>query len=145
MTSAFCSAIAFRGLLLPDLVKLWSDEADRVFAASIPKGAAPAPKVPPRPATAPRAAQRAEAAPPRTTAAPIADDLPPPGPGEVQVRVQRSGYTTPNGLQCQRGQIMNLPREIATAAAQHGAVDFITPVPSIEIGAGDAATREITP
>ncbi|HEX3948218.1 MAG TPA: hypothetical protein VHW95_00040 [Steroidobacteraceae bacterium] len=50
------------------------------------------------------------------------DDLSPLDPGDVRVRVVRSGYETPAGQQCVTGQIVKLPARIASKAIENNAV-----------------------
>lgn len=44
--------------------------------------------------------------------------------GEVAVRVLRHGYETPRGVQCDVGDIVALPPEVAAVAAKNSAVDY---------------------
>lgn len=53
------------------------------------------------------------------------DDLSPLEPGEVRVRVMRAGYETPNGKQCDAGQVVKLPADVAQKAMANKAVETV--------------------
>jgi hypothetical protein len=112
-------------------------------APAAPKPATSRVVLPKRAAPAPRPAV--------TKAAPLGDDLSQPGPGEVAVRVLRSGYPDPSGRQCERGRRIVLVRDVAEKAAQAGAIEIIelspapAPTPATPAtGANDNAGQEIS-
>ncbi|HEX3919179.1 MAG TPA: hypothetical protein VHW60_17720 [Caulobacteraceae bacterium] len=67
------------------------------------------------------------------------DDLSPLGAGEVRVRVLRAGYPGADGQQCDGGQLVKLPKQIAeTAMMRTGAVEIV------EVFDADAVAEMIT-
>jgi hypothetical protein len=115
--------LAFRGLLLPDLIKLWSDELDRsVFSPAPPprvqlalassrKPAAAA--KPARPTPSPRPKR-----PPRQAAEPAAD-------GEITLMFLRPGVELDDGTQSVAGDVVNLPAALARSLLESGTADLV--------------------
>ncbi len=123
LVSVELPVVAFRGMLVPDLIQLYLDQNDRVFAppqrqpkpvAVVQKPAAQKPpvvQIPPA-AVAPRRAARK----PRRDAAPAE--------GEKLVSILRPGVEVGGG-QCQIGDVVKLPLEEATRLVASGAADFV--------------------
>ena len=137
-------ALAFRGILLPDLVQLWVDEQDRVWAA--PRAIQPATNGDARRQGPAKAAGKAIVSASRSEAAPIvanghagpdaATPQPrprrqprrpgPPAAGELQVQLLRPGVEMPDGSQTITGDRANVPAETAKALVERGAADFVS-------------------
>jgi uncharacterized coiled-coil protein SlyX len=119
-------AIAFRGMLVPDLVALWTNENDRIFAAPAPP-AAPVPHLAESPRSAPQK---------QKPAAPAAPQLPPPRPhprrdpppddGQRQVVFIRFGVDLPDGSAAHVGDRVTLLADQARKLVEAGAADFVT-------------------
>jgi hypothetical protein len=117
--------VAFMGLLTPDLLQLYFDQMDRVFAPQPkPKPVAVAPKALPKPAPKPRqvissspAAKRAV----RHDAFPIDDQ-------QALVVFVRSGAELPDGTTAAIGDQVCLLAEQARQLILRGAADYV-PVP----------------
>lgn len=137
-------AFAFRGLLLPDLVRAWTTEMDRAVlsARPVPDPAAPAPRAE-APQKLPHELERkrlptvGEAAhrPATTGLIPTGageraprkpDDTAPLLAGEVRVRVMRAGYSPADDApQCARGQLIRMPKDRAEKAVAAGVVEIV--------------------
>lgn len=127
-------ALVFRGLILPDLVKLWRDEMDRsVFG---PPPADPAPRVrrtppPARPTSsmqhgvAVAGGRELTAASGSMHAPRAADDTGPLAEGNVRAVILRSGYEAPDGVPSHTGRKIQLPRAVAVEAARSGAIEIL--------------------
>jgi hypothetical protein len=126
--------ISYRGFLMADLVKLWSDEQDRVFAA---KPAQPAPVA----VVAPRQVAQAPARPAdvkdqrvaEKPAAPVVAPKPKRQPRRDKVSVSgrlvtllRSGVELPDGEQGVVGDVVALPIDAAERLVMSGAGDYFT-------------------
>lgn len=129
-------ALSFRGLLLPDLVQLWTDEMDGIISAP---AARPAPIAQPA-APAEHAdggglqhAVMLEREKPVPKAAKAPDDVAPLEPGQCGVKVLRAGFEAPDGSQCHRGRAIRLPRKIAEAAEANGAITIIESAPLLTV------------
>lgn len=130
-------AVAFGGMVMPDLVKLWTDELDRVFRSPAPNLSAPinpastatyqrpresdfglgwTRKRQPEPASEPEPPKTPERRPLRRDASP--------GAGERQVAILRPGIELPDGVQGIVGDIVTLPEERAQAMVRGGAAEF---------------------
>jgi hypothetical protein len=134
LVSVHIPIVAFRGLLLPDLVAMWRNEMDRVFAVPVAQPApvaVVAPKVQPvaqkQPAAPkPRAVRFVEPASsaPRRPRNP--DDMAPLMPGEMRVKVLRPGFTPGDDQpQCDGQQVIRMPVEAAKLALANGAVEIV--------------------
>ena len=116
--------------LAADVLNTFDRELSRVEAVSTPRQPAaiapppvqltkPKPAQPAKSATAPNPAP--VMAKPTTKRKPIVE---PAGPGQVQARVQRSGYSkTDDGPQYAEGDIVALPAAMARVAIANGALD----------------------
>jgi len=123
--------ISYRGFLMADLVKLWSDEQDRVFSAkSAPAPVAViAPRVAPTPARAVGVADRraivekpvAPVAPVKPKRQPRRDKVAPNG---RLVTLMRSGVELPDGTQGVVGDVIAMSAEQAERLVMSGAADY---------------------
>lgn len=138
-------AFAFGGLLGMGAAEAWVEGNDRILAASRASGAAgtkpaPAPRVrvsaarfvaPPPPSTQRRVslddAGPLNGAPPSTLIARrSADDAAPLAVGEARVRALQNGWSPNNDRpQCYAGQLIRMPADLATAAAERGLVEIV--------------------
>ncbi len=98
------------------------------FKANLAQMAGP-PALAPRAAPKPKPAKRVVAAPApaprpvRPARAALPEQVP---SGQVRVTVLRPGYETPSGEQLNTGDMADLPRDIGHAAAEAGAVEFVS-------------------
>lgn len=122
-------AIAYRGLILPDLIKMWADNLDRAFAGPRRRAAAAPRAVPPAPKAAARPVEKPAAPKPKSPRAPRHDA--PPDDGQVAVFILRNGVELPDGFQCAAGDTVNVPAELGRDLVRSGAADF-TATPSEE-------------
>jgi hypothetical protein len=112
--------IAFRGLLLPDLIKLWSDELDRiVFAMAAPPRVQLAPPSSQKTAAAAKPARPAPAPRPKRQPRQAAE----PADGEITVMFLRSGVDLEDGTQSLTGDVVNMPAAVARSLLESGAAD----------------------
>jgi hypothetical protein len=121
--------LAYRGLLLPDLVKMWITEMDRLVTVPSPRTCdavsparrRPSPaQQPPAPLAEPAPAPRYQA--PRRPG----DDLTPLAPGEVRVQVFIGGWApAADQPQCWQNQIIRMPRRAGQLAEDRGIVKII--------------------
>jgi hypothetical protein len=115
--------VAYLGFLLPDLIQLWADDQDRIWA---PKAPAPKPPAaqPKTTATAKaNAAAQPDPAPPRPLR-PLRHDPPPPE-GQASVIFLRPGIDFADGQQSLIGDTVNVPADVARALVQRGAADYV--------------------
>ena len=116
----FIPPIAYRGLLLGDLVKLWADEQDRVWAAPRPQAVAAVPPAPAKLCNGSNPGPRPPA--PRPARVPRRDAAP--GAGQTAILFIRSGLELPDGSLAVTGDRVNLPADQAHALVLQGAADF---------------------
>jgi hypothetical protein len=138
--------VHFAGLLFPDLVAMWRREVERDLA-TLARRELPPPAAPPAAAITPIAAKPAPpladiggsganrgmppikvviAPPSRPPRERNADDLGPLLAGEVRCRVSNAGFSPRNDLpQCDRAQVIRMPRAAAKRAAARGAIEII--------------------
>jgi hypothetical protein len=130
--------ISYRGFLMADLVKLWSDEQDRVFAAKpAPVAAVVAPRIAPTPARAVGVADRRVAEKPVVPGAEGGNPVKPRrtprrdkvAPNGRLVTLMRSGVELPDGEQGVVGDIVALPIDAAERLVMSGAGDYFTSAP----------------
>jgi hypothetical protein len=123
-------AVAFMGPLTPELLQLYFDQMDRVFAprpkpkpAAIPapapvRAALPAPRPKPKPAIAAPA--------PRAPRVVRHDSFPIDGQGQALVTFLRGGVEIGDGTTAAIGDHVSLPVEQARALALRRVVDYVT-------------------
>jgi hypothetical protein len=120
--------VAFRGLLLEDLIQMWVAEQDRVHAAPAPSPQ-PTPVAVVKPVPAKPAAKPVV---PMTPVAPAEPAKPKPRPlrkdtvavGGRLVSVLRSGIDI-DGFQCRAGDQIALPAEQAELLVRAGSCDYV--------------------
>jgi hypothetical protein len=123
--------VAFIGLLTPELLQLYFDQMDRVFAprpkpkpAAIPaptRAALPAPRPKPKPAIAAPAPR-----PPRV----IRRDTFPTTEGQALVTFLRGGVELGDGTTAAIGDQVSLPAAQARTLCERGVADYVTPAAS---------------
>jgi hypothetical protein len=128
-------AVAFMGLLTPELLQLYFDQMDRVFAPRPkPKAAAvPAPVRAALPAPAkPKAPVAVAKEPAPRPARVVRHDPFPDGQGQALVVFLRAGVEIGDGTVATIGDQVSLPAEQARTLAQRGVVDYVTAPASAE-------------
>ncbi|MEA2757311.1 MAG: hypothetical protein QOJ54_3600 [Aliidongia sp.] len=120
---------AYRGLVLDEFIKLWTDDTDRVLAAPVAKPR-PVPAVkPPTPppiisAMTPHGI-RLDELPPPLPPKPVREPAPPPAQGEVRVVICNGNVTDTAGTAHATGATINLRAEQARALALKGMVEIV--------------------
>jgi hypothetical protein len=112
-------AVAYMGILLPDLVEIWRAHQDRVFAEPATVQAVAAVVAP----IAPKPAAKAPAAEPVKARRPLRNDL---LATECRRRVKfhRSNIELEDGTLSRAGDIVSVPASVAEKLIEHGGADY---------------------